>query len=86
MNEMEERIDAKRCHAVQNGNILDDCNSGGTSKASEGYATGKICLFCSCSMSGDAPDGSQVLVCFDCAGHEGKEMIVEEDETCENFN
>lgn len=67
-------------------NILDDYNSGNTSKALDGYATGKICLFCSCSMSGDAPDGSQVLVCFDCAGHEGKEMIVEEDETCENFN
>lgn len=46
----------------------------------------KICLFCSCSMSSDAPDGSQVLVCFECAGHEGEEMIVGEDECCANYN
>ena len=46
----------------------------------------KMCLFCSCSMSGDAPDGSKVLVCFDKAGYEGKEVFVGEDECCENFN
>lgn len=36
-------------------------------------------------MSGDAPDGSQVLVCFDCEGYEGREVYVDEDECCENF-
>lgn len=45
----------------------------------------KICLFCVNSLSGDAPDGTEVLVCFECAGHKGKMMIVWEDETCENF-
>ena len=45
-----------------------------------------MCLYCNSSMSGDAPDGSQVLVCFDCAGHEGKEMIVGDDEYCTNYN
>lgn len=45
-----------------------------------------MCLFCNSSMSSDAPDGSQVLVCFDCAGHEGKEMIVGDDEYCPNYN
>jgi hypothetical protein len=44
------------------------------------------CFYCHSSMSGDAPDGSQVLYCFDCAGHEGKEMIVGEDEYCTNYN
>lgn len=42
------------------------------------------CLFCKHSMSGDAPDGSQVLVCFCCAGYEGKE--VQADEVCENYS
>jgi hypothetical protein len=46
----------------------------------------KCCLFCSNSLSGDAPDGSQVLVCFECEGFEGKEVIVGEDECCENYN
>ena len=46
----------------------------------------RICLYCNSSMSGDAPDGSQVLVCFNCAGHEGKEMIVGDDECCPNYN
>lgn len=46
----------------------------------------KCCLFCSNSLSGDAPDGSQVLVCFECEGCEGKEMIVYEDECCNNYN
>lgn len=41
------------------------------------------CLFCKHSMSGDAPDGSQMLVCFCCAGYEGKE--VQADEVCENY-
>ena len=45
-----------------------------------------MCLYCNSSMSADAPDGSQVLVCFDCAGHEGKEMIVGDDECCPNYN
>lgn len=46
----------------------------------------KCCLFCSNSLSGDAPDGSQVLVCFERAGYEGREMWVDEEDTCENFN
>lgn len=44
-----------------------------------------VCLFCVNSFSADAMDGSQVLVCFDCAGYEGREMQVDEDETCVNF-
>lgn len=45
----------------------------------------KWCLFCVHSLSGDAVDGSQVLVCFNCKGYEGKEMQVDEDECCENY-
>ena len=37
-------------------------------------------------MYTDAMDGSQVLVCFDCDGYEGKEMQVDEDFCCENYN
>ena len=48
--------------------------------------TYRCCLFCGNSMSADAMDGTQVLVCFDCAGYEGREMIVDEEEVCENFN
>lgn len=46
----------------------------------------KYCLFCSNSMSGDAIDGSQVLVCFERKGFEGREIIVGDDECCENYN
>lgn len=46
----------------------------------------KCCLFCHRSMPSDAVDGSEVLICFECEGHEGKEMIVEEDECCGNFD
>ena len=46
----------------------------------------KYCLFCSHSMSADAMDGSQVLVCFNCKGYEGKEMQVGDDECCDNYN
>ena len=46
----------------------------------------QMCLYCGHSMSSDAPDGSEVLVCFNCAGHEGKEMIVGDDESCTNYN
>lgn len=46
----------------------------------------KCCLFCNHSMSGDAPDGTEVLVCFECEDYEGKEMIVGEDECCANFD
>lgn len=42
------------------------------------------CLFCKHSMSCDAPDGSQVLVCFCCAGYEGKEVYP--DDVCENYS
>ena len=45
------------------------------------------CLFCSNSLSGDAPDGSQVLVCFEVPGFEGREMYVDEEQAqgCENW-
>ena len=43
------------------------------------------CLFCKNSLSGDGMDGLPILVCFDCKGHEGREMIVDEDECCGNF-
>lgn len=46
----------------------------------------RCCLNCACSLSGDGPDDSQVLVCFNCAGHEGKEVIVRDTEICENYN
>lgn len=47
----------------------------------------KNCLFCVNSLSGDAPDGSQGLVCFCVPGHEGSERWVNEDDatSCENF-
>ena len=46
----------------------------------------KCCLFCVNSLSADSIfDGSQILVCFDCEGHEGKEMIVDEEECCNNY-
>ena len=45
----------------------------------------KMCLFCVNSMSADAIDGSQVLICLDCKGFEGREMIVDEDECCDNY-
>ena len=46
----------------------------------------KYCLFCCHSMSADAVDGTEVLVCFECNGFEGKEVIVGEDECCDNYN
>jgi hypothetical protein len=46
-------------------------------------ANEKECLFCVHSMSADAADGTQVLVCFDREGHEGKEMQV--DMACANY-
>lgn len=45
----------------------------------------RICLYCNRSMSSNALDGTEVLVCFDVPGHHNQEMIVGEDETCENF-
>lgn len=45
----------------------------------------KCCLFCVNSMSADGMDGMPVLVCFECEGKEGREMQVDEDETCANF-
>lgn len=45
----------------------------------------KWCLFCVNSMSADAMDGSEVLVCFDCEGYEGKEMMVDDDGCCANY-
>lgn len=47
----------------------------------------KNCLFCVNSLSGDAPDGSQALVCFEVPGHEGSERWVNEEdaEDCKNY-
>ena len=47
----------------------------------------KNCLFCVNSLSGDAPDGSQVLVCFMVEGREGAECYIYEDEAerCKNY-
>lgn len=50
----------------------------------EKRVTDHECLFCRHSLSGDAPDGTQVLVCFCRAGYEGKEMYV--DDACENYS
>lgn len=47
----------------------------------------KYCLYCNHSMSADSIfDGSEILVCFECAGKEGKETIVDEDFVCENYD
>jgi hypothetical protein len=45
----------------------------------------ECCLFCVNSLSADAADGSMVLVCFECDGNRGKEVIVGEDEYCKNY-
>lgn len=47
----------------------------------------KCCLYCNHSMSADSVfDGSQMLVCFECAGKEGREIIVDDDSVCENYD
>lgn len=45
----------------------------------------KYCMFCDNSMTAVAFDGSEVLVCFDCVGYEGREMIVNDDDGCANY-
>ena len=45
----------------------------------------KCCLFCESSISANAIDGTEVLFCFNCEGFEGKEMMVDNDECCENY-
>lgn len=50
------------------------------------YDKYKFCLYCGNSMSADAVDGSQVLVCFSQKGHEHTEMQVDDLFSCENFN
>lgn len=45
-----------------------------------------MCLYCGNSLSATAADGTDVLVCFDCAGNEGKEIIVDDDSSCPNYN
>ena len=55
-------------------------------KCNEEANKNRYCLFCNHSMSADAPDGSQVLVCFECEGYEGKEVIVGDDECCKNYS
>ena len=65
---------------------LDDCGMCSAKEYCDSYKDRiqeKECLFCVNSMSADAPDGTQVLVCFDCKGYEGTEMRV--DEVCENY-
>lgn len=50
------------------------------------YDKYKFCIHCGNSMSADAMDGSQVLVCFNQKGHEHTEMQVDELFSCENYN
>lgn len=45
----------------------------------------KYCLFCKNSMSADEENEFSVLICFDCKGYEGREMIVDDDGCCENY-
>lgn len=47
--------------------------------------TDRNCLFCKNSLSADDDNGSQVLVCFDCSGHEGEKVLVKEEGICPNF-
>lgn len=41
------------------------------------------CLFCKKSMSEVALDGTEILICFDCKGYEGKG--VHADHPCDNY-
>ena len=41
------------------------------------------CLFCMKSVLADAADGTQILICFDCKGYEGKG--VHADHPCDNY-
>lgn len=45
----------------------------------------RCCWFCQNSVPATAMDQTEVLVCYNCAGYEGREMQVDEDETCDNF-
>ena len=45
----------------------------------------KKCLFCKNSLSADDENGSPVLVCFECSGHEGTKVQVAEESICKNF-
>ena len=44
-----------------------------------------VCLYCVNSLSADSDDGSQVLVCFDREGHEGENVVVDEEGCCGNY-
>ena len=48
------------------------------------YETDRNCLFCKNSLSaGD--EENPTLVCFECSGHEGEKVQVQEDGICKNF-
>lgn len=49
-------------------------------------ANGRYCIYCGNSCSADAPDGSQVLICFNAAGNEGRGKFVGDLDTCDNYN
>lgn len=44
------------------------------------------CLICKHSVSEPSEDGRDILHCFECAGHEGEDVVVLEDGCCPNFN
>ena len=45
----------------------------------------KNCLSCQNSVYGTAMDGSDVLICYECAGHKGIAMQVSDEDVCEHF-
>ena len=48
--------------------------------------TEKICLRCRRCVEGTSIfDGSTILFCYDVKGREGVELIVDEEDVCENF-
>lgn len=46
----------------------------------------KYCSFCEHSIPAIGADGNEILVCFKRKGHEGKEIIIYEDECCGNYS
>lgn len=46
----------------------------------------RICLHCRHCVEGTSIfDGLPVLLCYDVAGRQGVELIVDEEDTCKNF-
>lgn len=48
--------------------------------------TEKVCMCCRRCVEGTSIfDGSTILFCYDVAGRQGVELIVNEEDTCKNF-